>query len=201
MCCERPRIVFVWKRCLFARVICTAVQPNATTAYMSVHRTKRKALGTWIMCNKTTLPMLHRARVVPLLSLCRCENRPAASQPSSSAKMHWNTHLRTFPPSFGLPWGRVMGITGMFAPDYVPLFWEKCGLFCARGVNAENKKYKNEEAIQSDATARQPDCWQVSAMILNTIVLHHDEVYLWFIYLRKESLTHIYFPIQTFAVF
>lgn len=94
------------------------------------------------MCNKTTLPMLHRARVVPLLSLCRWEDRPAASQPSSSAKMHWNTHFRTFPPSFGLPWGRVMGITGMFAPDYVPLFWEKCGLFCARGVNAENKIQK-----------------------------------------------------------
>lgn len=91
------------------------------------------------MCNKTTFPMLHRARVVPLLSVRRCENRPTASQPSSSANMHWNTHLRTFPPSFGLPWGRVMGITGMFAPDYVSLFWEKCGLFCARGFNAAKK--------------------------------------------------------------
>lgn len=128
--------------------------------------------------------MLHRSRVVPLLSLRRCENRPAASQPSSSAKMHWNTHLGTFPPSFGLPWGRVMGITAMFAPEYVSLFWEKCGLFCARGVNAE-KIFKNEEAIQSDATARQPDCWQVSSMILNTIILQRDEVVLLFIY-RKE---------------
>jgi len=86
--------------------------------------------------------MVHRARVVPLLSVRRWENHPAASQPSSSAKMHWNTHLGTFPPSFGLSWGCVMGITGMFAPDYVSLFWEKCGLFCARGVNAEKKNTK-----------------------------------------------------------
>lgn len=138
------------------------------------------------MYNKTTFPMLHRARVVPLLSVRRCKNRPAASQPSSRAKMQWNTHLRTFPPSFGLPWGRVMGITGMFAPDYVSLFWEKCGLFCARGVNAE-KKYKNEEAIQSDATARQPDCWQVRAMILNTIILLRDGSFFYYYHLFTEK--------------
>lgn len=153
--------------------------------------------------------MLHRGRVVPLLSLCRCENRPAASQPSSSAKMHWNTHLRTFPPSFVLQWGRVMGITGMFAPDYVPLFWEKCGLFCARGVNAEKKKYtKMKKQFNRMRQLANQTVGRWAAMILNTIVLHHDEVYLLFIYwfiCRKQSLTavpvHMYFPIQTFAVF
>jgi len=80
-------------------------------------------------------------------------------------------------------------------------------LFWARGVNAE-KKYKNEEAIQSDATARQPDCWQVRAMILNTIILLRVGS---FSLLQKRMGNHpcsavasnshrLYFPIQTFTV-
>ncbi len=149
--------------------------------------------------------MLHRARVVPLLSLCRCENRPAASQPSSSAQMHWNTHLRTFPPSFGLPWGRVMGITGMFAPDYVPLFWEKCGLFCARGVNAEKKIQKwRSNSIGCDSSPTRLLAGERYDLKYERFTLWRSLFIIYLISLficRKQSLTHIYFPIQTFAVF
>lgn len=130
--------------------------------------------------------MLHRARVVPLLSLCRCERiaQQHLIRAAAQKKMHWNTHLRTFPPSFALPWGRVTGITGMFAPDYIPFFWEKCGLFCARGVNTETKKNWTKWRSNSIGCDSSPTRLLAGERydLKHTSILQRDEVCLLFNY-------------------